>query len=431
MPIRLALIGCGNISRRHVLSMQDLQTRGRGDFVVTAVCDANEQAAAERADMLEELLGIRPTIYPTHQELLANAQLDAVDLCLPHGLHHGISVDCMEAGLHVLCEKPLGITVRACRLMAEAAERTGKVLSTAAPHRRHPGQRAAHWVFNQSGLIGTPLSFFHNYRSAAALPQTSQPAPGQPDTGQLWKQQQKEGIPLPEYFRWRQDRMMSGGGPVLDSGFHYCDALRYYFGEVDTVFAQLRSLKTGTALPFTEAPEDTVFVTFAFKNGVTGTWSWSVAAPGEQANDVTFYGSEGSLRDTTDAPFSIFHLFQRTPDKNETAQLVRADGTVYSMDQLEEMHRATLTPAEDEFLYPGGATDGFSIEIWEFLEILRGNRAAPEIDGWDGMRSLALGDAIYESALSGEAIYVDDVLNGTRSAFQDPIDAHWGLTPSS
>ena len=62
MPIRLALIGCGKISRRHVLSMQDLQKRGRGDFVVTAVCDADEQAAVERADMLEELLGVRPTL---------------------------------------------------------------------------------------------------------------------------------------------------------------------------------------------------------------------------------------------------------------------------------------------------------------------------------------------------------------------------------
>ncbi len=429
MPTRLALIGCGEISRRHVLSMQDLQKRGRGDFVVTAVCDANEQAAAERADMLEELLGVRPTIYRTHQELLADAQVDAVDLCLPHGLHHGIAVDCMEAGLDVLCEKPLGITVKACRLMAETAERTGKVLSTAAPYRRQPGQRAARWVFHESGLIGKPLSFFHQYRCPATPPTTMQQAPNRSNPAQLWGQQPPSGDEtLPEFKRWRRDKLMSGGGPVLDSGFHYCDSLRYFFGEVDKVYAELRSVITGTPLPFTEAPEDTVFVTFSFKSGIIGTWAWSVAAPGEEAYDVTFYGSQGSLRDTTDAPYSIFHLFQRTPEKKETARLVKADGIVYSMRQLEEMHRATLTPAEDELLYPGGATDGFSIEIWEFLEILRGNRTTPEIDGWEGMRSLALGDAIYESALTGEVVYVDEVLNGTQSAFQDPIDAHWGLT---
>ena len=418
MPIRLALIGCGSISRRHVLAMQDLLKRGRGDFVVSAVCDANEQAATERADLLEELLGIRPALFRTHQELLAEAQVDAVDLCLPHGLHHGIAVDCMEAGRHVLCEKPLGITVKACRLMAETADRTGVVLSTAVPHRRQPGQRAAHWVFNQSGLIGKPLSFFHHYRRAAQPPNAGQPGGNQPGTG---------GEPLPDRVRWRRDKLMSGGGPVLDSGFHYCDSMRYFFGDVEKVYAELRSLKTGVPLPFTEAPEDTVFVTFTFKSGVVGTWSWSLAAPGEEAYDVTFYGSQGSLRDTTASPFSIFHLFERKPEKKETARLVSADGTVYDMRQLEELHRATLTPEEEELLYPGGATDGFSIEIWEFLEILRGNRAAPEIGGWEATRSLALGDAIYESGLTGDVILVDDILDGTRSSFQDPIDAHWGL----
>ncbi len=408
MLIRLALIGCGRISRRHALAMQDLQKRGRGDFAVTALCDANEQAAIERADMLEELLGIRPALYQTHQELLAEAQVDAVDLCLPHGLHHGIAVDCMEAGLHVLCEKPLGITVKACRLMAETAARTGRLLSTAAPHRRQPGQRVAHWVFNESGLIGKPLSFFHHYRTPSSPPKVGSEA-------------------VPEHVRWRQDKLMSGGGPVLDSGFHYCDSLRYFFGDVEKVYAELRSLKTGTALPFTAAPEDTVFVTFSFKSGLVGTWAWSLAAPGEEAYNVTFYGSQGSLRDTTAGSFSIFHLFERKPDQKESARLACDDGTVYTMRQLEEMHRASLSPVEEELLYPGGATDGFSIEIWEFLEILRGNRAAPEIDGWEGMRSLAVGDAIYESGLSGEVIYVDEVLNGARSAFQDPIDAHWGL----
>ena len=160
MTIKLALIGCGGIARRHVLSMKDLQERGRADFVVTAVCDANEGSAKEKADMFEEFFGTRPTIYNDHQALISQAGVDAVDLCLPHGLHHSIAIDCMEGGLDVLCEKPLGITIKACRLMAEAADRTGKVLSTAAPHRRQPGQRVAHWVLNESKLIGEPLSFF-------------------------------------------------------------------------------------------------------------------------------------------------------------------------------------------------------------------------------------------------------------------------------
>jgi UDP-N-acetyl-2-amino-2-deoxyglucuronate dehydrogenase len=409
MTIRLALIGCGGIARRHVLSMKDLLERGRGGFVVTAVCDANQLAAQEKADMLEEFFGLRPTIYTDHQALIASDAVDAVDLCLPHGLHHDIAIDCMEAGLHVLCEKPLGITIKACRLMAEAADRTGMVLSTAAPQRRQPGQRVAHWVFNESNLIGKPLSFFHHYRRPAEPLQSG-------------------NVPIPERLRWRRDKLMSGGGPVLDSGFHYCDSIRYFFGEVEKVYAELRSLKTGVALPFTEAPEDTAFVTFTFKNGVVGTWAWSLAASGEEAYNVTFYGSEGSLRDTTAGRFSIFHLFERRPDQQETARLMRADAVEYSMTELEQMHRATLDPAAQELLYPGGTSDGFSIEIWEFLEILRGHREKPEIDGWEGLHSLAVGEAIYESALTGAVIQVDDIISGKCSRFQDPIDAFWNLT---
>ena len=408
MTIKLALIGCGGISRRHVLSMKDLQERGCGGFVVTAVCDANEAAAQEKADMLEEFFGLRPAIFQDHRALLDAGNVDSVDLCLPHGLHHGIAVDCMEAGLDVLCEKPLGITIKACRLMAETADRTGKVLSTAAPHRRQPGQRVAHWIFNEADLIGKPLSFFHTYRRPA------DPAP-------------PGNAPIPARVRWRRDKLMSGGGPVLDSGFHYCDSMRYFFGDVEKVSAELRALGSGTARPFTEVPEDTAMITFTFKSGVTGIWAWSLAAPGEEAYNVTFYGSEGSLRDTTAGRFSIFHLFERSPDARETARLVRADGATYSMAELEKMHRAALSEAEEQLLYPGGTTDGFSIEIWEFLEILRGNRAKPEIDGWAGLRSLAIGDAIYEAALTGDVIYVDDIVSGKRSGFQDPIDAHWNL----
>jgi predicted dehydrogenase len=408
MTITLALIGCGGIARRHVQAMKELHERGRGDFAVAAVCDANQAAAQETANLFDELFGLRPAVYTDHRAVIAAGAVDAVDLCLPHGLHHGIAIDCMEGGLHVLCEKPLGITIKACRLMAEAADRTGMVLSTAAPHRRQPGQRVAHWVFNESQLIGKPLSFFHLY---------SRPADPMP----------AGNTPVPERVRWRQDKLMSGGGPVLDSGFHYCDSIRYFFGEVEKVYAELRSLKTGVALPFTEAPEDTAFVTFTFKSGVVGTWAWSLAAAGEEAYDVTFTGSEGSLRDTTAGRFSIFHLFERRPEQLETARLLRADQAQYSMLELEQMHRATLDTAAQEQLYPGGTTDGFAIEIWEFLEILRGNREKPEIDGWEGLRSLAVGEAIYESALTGAVVHVDDIISGERSRFQDPIDAHWHL----
>src|SRR5689334_795407 len=119
--IKLAFIGCGGIARRHVKAMKDLVDRGRSTFTVTAVCDANVEAAQNLAEELHELLGMTPRIYKDHQDMLTKEELDGADLCLPHGLHHGFTTECLEAGVHVLTEKPIGVTLKAGQVMADAA----------------------------------------------------------------------------------------------------------------------------------------------------------------------------------------------------------------------------------------------------------------------------------------------------------------------
>jgi predicted dehydrogenase len=221
--------------------------------------------------------------------------------------------------------------------------------------------------------------------------------------------------------------MMSGGGMTLDSGFHYCDSIRYFFGDVDKVYAEMRELKSGQPMSVLERPEDSIYVTFSFKSGVVGTWTWSVAAPGEPMVNVAFYGSEGSLHDTTDSRFRIFHLFEWRPEKREDGYLVRQDGTRYTLAEVEKLYLESLSPAEAESIFPGGSEDGFAIEIWEFVELLQGRRSHPEVDAEEGIKSLAIGEAIYESAFTGDVVKVDDILSGKRDSYQAPINAHWNL----
>ncbi len=405
--LRIAFIGCGGIARRHVQAMHDLVNRDRGGFQVVALCDANRESAEILAQEVQGRLGNTPTIYTGYEEMLKAEKLDGVDICLPHGLHHGVSIACMEAGVDVLTEKPIGVSIRAGKLMQEAAQRTGRILSIAVPHRRNPGQRVARWVINDSGLMGNPLTFFHNY--------TRPPEPQNPNQ------------PVPSRVVWRRDRLMSGGGMALDSGFHYWDSIRSLYGDVEKVYAEMRQLRSGQPVAVTESPEDSIYVILSFKSGLVGTWSLSMAAPGEPRASVMFYGSEGSLEDTTTSRFKIFHLFERRPEENESGKLVRSDGTVYQMPELEALYRKQLDEAESEFLFPGGTTDGFAIEIWEFLELLRGNRSEIEVDAAEGIRSLALGEAVYESAFTGDVVRVDDVFSGARRSYQESIDAHWGL----
>ncbi len=403
---RMGLVGTGGIARTHIRAMAELQQRGLGGFALTAVCDMNAQAAEEAAALAEELLGARPAIYGDYRKMLEQETLDGADLCLPHGLHHTASIDCLEAGVHVLCEKPLGITIKASRLMAEAADRTGKILSVAVPYRRLPGMRMVRWALNDSGLIGEPLSFFHTM--ARGGPRHAAP----------------QG-PLPYAAQWRRDRLMSGGGPAMDGGFHWCDGMRYLIGDVDTIYARAIEQGEGVVRSVPEVREDTVFAVLTFKNGVTGTWSWSFNVPGEGFQKILFYGSEGSI--STDIGHAIFHLFWRGTDWIETGTLTRGENVPFDFEQLKNLHRVALSDEEWEFLYPAGLENGFGYEIWEFMEVIRGNRDKVEVDAWDGLKSLAICEAVYESATCGEAVKVEDVISGKIDAYQAPINEHWGI----
>lgn len=406
--LRLAIIGTGTISKRHIGAMAELKSKGLGGFDVTAVCDIDEQLALAAARALEDKLGVRPAVYTDYRRLLTRETLDGADLCLPHGIHHLATIDCLEAGVHVLSEKPLGVTLKASRKMAEAAERAGRVLSTALPSRRLPSQRTVRWLFNDSKLIGDPLAFYHHM------------------AGPLWPLPTLEVAP-PRL--WRKNRMMSGGRHVIDSGFHYCDTLRFVLGEVDTVYAQAREFAFGAARNLDQEVEDAVFATFVFKNGVVGTWTFGLILPGEPTATSIFYCGKGSLRDMAEHRFRVFHLFRAgdMPGESANARLTKADGTQIPFAEVEQMYLASLSEEEREFLYPHGIMDGFAYEIWEFLEAVRGRRAHVEVDAREGMRTLAVCEAVYESAWSGQAVRVDDVLSGRIAAYQAAIDRHWDL----
>jgi UDP-N-acetyl-2-amino-2-deoxyglucuronate dehydrogenase len=402
---RMGLVGTGGIAKTHIKAMGELKQRGLDGFVLSAVCDMNPDNAAEAAAMCEELLGSRPTIYADYHEMLAKEKMDGADLCLPHGLHHTVSIDCMDAGLHVLCEKPLGITMKASRLMAEASDRTGKILSVAVPYRRLPGMRLVKWALNDSGLIGTPMMFFNTMARGG---------PRRVQTG-----------PVPYASMWRRDRLMSGGGPAMDGGFHWCDGIRYLLGDVDTIYARAIEQGQGEIRSLPDVREDSVFAVVTFKNGITGTWSWSFDAPGEGFQKVLFYGSEGSI--STDIGHAIFHLFWRGGDWIETGTMTRRDGETWDFPQLKALQKQALGEDEWNLMFPAGMENGFGYEIWEFMEVIRGNRDRVEVDAWDGMRSLAICEAVYESATCGQVVRVDDVYSGKIDAYQAPINAHWNL----
>ena len=206
--LKLALVGCGAISKMHRLGIQD----GAPRIDVTAVVDTDP----ERARAVAEETGAEA--FESLGDALARGDFDAVDLMLPHHLHESAAVRCFEAGRHVLLEKPMAPTVAECdRILAaaaQAAERHGTLFMVAENAQYWPDVVTARQLV-EAGAIGDVVTA----RAAIFFP------------------------PMPDYYGgdrpWRFDHKAAGGGVAMDTGSHWIRPLRMWLGEVDEVVAAL------------------------------------------------------------------------------------------------------------------------------------------------------------------------------------------------
>lgn len=395
--VNLAIIGCGGMAGVHLNGYEELVRKGETRFRVVAAVDVVKQRADAFARRLQANLGWEVATFKSVEMLLdSGVRIDGGDICSPHGLHHVLACQLLDGGVNVLCEKPIGITVKASKKIAATAKKRGLVAATAEQCRRAIGQRAIHWAFHDGDLLGTPKMWW------AVKAGWSDPA----NVGG---------------WHWRVDRKLGGCGMVMDSGAHWVDTMRYWFGEIDSVYARVeqifdRRLQKGERVVHS-AQEDFWTAIFNFESGLVGTWSWTISAPGKGFTQLTMAGTRGSIVDS-----DIFHpaAFQASGE----CQLV--DGTTYSMSKLQSMFLDSLSKKRRDALFPYGITGGVTLELWDFIDALSKGRPV-EIDVEQGLRSKAVSEAIYESGKAGQVIKVADVLSGKVSAWQRDVDRMWKL----
>ena len=163
------------------------------------------------AARVEEITGELPVVFATADEMAEAGAADAADICLPHAYHHTAAVACLNAGIHVMVEKPVGITVKATRRIMEAAEGTDLVIAGAEQIRRCIGARALEWAINDQRMYGDPLFFTQEVFSGAPFDRT------------IYN------------FAWRALKVLGGGGQILDGGAHFADMVQHVFGPVAEV----------------------------------------------------------------------------------------------------------------------------------------------------------------------------------------------------
>ena len=266
--IKVGLIGGGGIADEHILGYRRFADR----IGVTAVADSVPETLARRAAELDA------APFADYAELIRDADVDAVDICLPHHLHKDAIVRAADAGKHILCEKPLCLTATEAREVQAAVSGSGVTLMCAHNQLFLPAVAKAREVLD-SGLLGT----VYEVRTTDSFYNDFDPAT----------------------MGWRASARTSGGGELIDTGYHPTYLMLHLAGgspiEATAMLATHR-------LKFMEG-EDSAQVLVRFDNGVVGqmvtSWAYDPAPITERFSAVGELGALHSNRDGTTLTVSL------------------------------------------------------------------------------------------------------------------------------
>ncbi len=358
--LRIGIIGCGGIANgKHLPSLKALDSRCE----MVAFCDLVEEKARAAATQYG-VAGAK--VYTDYRHLLAEAQTDVIHVCTPNRSHAEISIAAMEAGNHVMCEKPMAKTAADARAMLDASLRTGKKLTIGYQNRHTPEniilKRAC-----ENGDLGEIY-----FAKAHALRRRAVPT---------W------GVFLNEYEQ--------GGGPLIDIGTHALDLTLYMMDNyqpksvMGQVFKKLgNQTETGNVFgdwdPEKFTVEDSAFGFITMKNGavVILESSWALNIMDVREAQTTLCGTKAGADTVNGLRFNMAEYGQLT-----TKQVsVNASGVAF--------FDASSQPSPGE------------VEAMRWLDAIE-NGTDPVVTPQQALMVTEILEAIYTSAKTGKAVYFD------------------------
>ena len=251
--IKFAIVGCGRIAQRHA---EHIQNNG----VLEAVCDVIQ----ERADALAKQYEAK-AFYSVEDFISADLDIDVVAICSPNGLHAAHSIVALKAGYHVLCEKPLGLSVQECGDMIKTAEQMNKRLFAIKQNRFNPPVAAVKKIIDEGRLgkiFDVQLSCFWNRNE--------------------------------DYYKnsWKGTKTLDGG-TLFTQFSHFIDLLYWMLGDVKEVKAFMGNYTHEGIIEF----EDTGVVILKFYNGAIGTINYTVNSFAKNMEgSLTIFGEKGTVK---------------------------------------------------------------------------------------------------------------------------------------
>ena len=357
--VKIGIIGCGGIANgKHMPSLKKIK-----NVQMVAFCDIIEERAVKAA----EEYGVEGAkVYTDYKELLKDRDIEVVHVCTPNRSHAFISIDAMEAGKHVMCEKPMAKTYKEAKEMLDASERAGMKLTIG-----YQSRWRADSLYLKKMCEDGELGEIY-YGKAIALRRRAVPT---------W------GVFLNEYEQ--------GGGPLIDIGTHALDLTLWMMDNykpkmvVGTTFEKLKNQKDcgnawGDWDPKKFTVEDAAFGFIVMENGATimleSSWALNIRNPKEAITMIC--GTEGGA--------DMFDGLNINFIKNGRQCILKPD----------------LTAGGVAFYDGDGDEDPSVLEARAWLDAV-GNDHEPRTKASQALVVTQILEAIYESAKTGKPVYFD------------------------
>ncbi len=347
--LKVAIIGAGGIAQAvHIPNY--LKCGERVELV--AVCDVVLDKARELASEVKASYA-----FSDYVEMFNTVDIDAVSICTPNKFHYPATMGAIEAGCHVLCEKPPAMTVEEAAEMAEAAEKAGKIL-TYGFHYRHAPEVEALKRFIDHDELGD--IYAANVRAM-----------------------RRRGIPGWGVFT---NKELQGGGPLIDIGVHMLDTALYLMGypEPDTVFG-------------------VTYQKIGKQNGVglMGPWDWENFTIEDMARGMITFKNGASI--LLDSAFAA--NVEKHDEMNVTLMGDKGGADVFPLKIYQEKHDVLVDTTPSHLPEKGH----HELEIERFVEACLSG--TPTIsNGKEGVFLQQIINGLYESAEKGEAVKIESII---------------------
>ena len=344
--VRLASIGVGMIGHVHAKIAAGLK-----ECEYVAICDTNP--AQER---MARDYGVK--FYTDYKEMIKKEALDGVIISLPNEMHEPVGTVCADQGLHIFMEKPITATVAEADKLISSAHRN-KVQLLIAHHRRFNPMVVATREMIRNGELGDLVG-----------------------VSILWCMYKPS-----EYFVAGPWRRQKGGGPILINTIHEIDNLRYFYGEIERVYAEVSNKTRKFEV------EDTVSISLRFSDGTLASILMSDAAPSLWGYECTmgenphFYPTKGNI-----------YRFLGTQASLTFPGMTK----VYYADPSKVGWQHPITTEQLNIK----SADPYPDQLKHFCNVIKGEEM-PRTSGEDARRTLIATLAVHESGVTGKPIKID------------------------